>query len=139
LKKILTLKALLEMQRNKERETMTLAEFNFNYNRAYSAAVEFNTIVDEKFTGREQRRDVWENPRRTWILEMDKNKIDREALVEFFVARKGRKEAFNWLWSAEKGGDGQTHKVRFGADKLELNILELGYANFKIELVEVVD
>jgi hypothetical protein len=121
----------------KGKRKMTLATFNFNYNRAYTASLEFNTIVDEKFTGNEQRRDVWENPRRTWILEMDKNKIDREALEAFFTARKGRKEAFNFVWETDKGGDGQTYKVRFGSDKLELNILELGYSNFKIELVEV--
>ncbi len=29
--------------------------FNFNYNRAYTASVEFNTLVDEKFTGKEQQ------------------------------------------------------------------------------------
>jgi len=113
--------------------------FNFDYNRAYTASVEFNTIVDEKFTGKEQRRDVWTNPRRTWMLEMDKNKVDREGLVAFFSARKGRKEAFDWKWTSDKGGDDKTYRVRFGADKLELNILELGYANFQIELVEVMD
>ena len=116
---------------------MTNEIFNFEYNRAYTSSIEFNTIVDEKFTGNEQRRDVWTKPRRKWILEMDKNKIDREALVNFFIARKGRKEAFNWVWAENRGGDGKTYRVRFGADKLELNILELGYSKFKIELMEV--
>lgn len=111
--------------------------FNFNYNKAYTTSIEFNTIIDEKFTGKEQRRDTWTNPRRKWILEMDKNKVDREALVNFFISKKGRKQAFFWTWAIDKGGDGETYKVRFGADKLELNILELGYSNFKIELMEV--
>lgn len=114
-----------------------MTDFNFDYNKAYTTSIEFNTIVDEKFTGKEQRRDVWTNPRRKWVLEMDKNKIDRESLVNFFVSKRGRKQTFNWTWDADKGGDDQTYKVRFGADKLELNILELGYSNFKIELMEV--
>lgn len=111
--------------------------FNFDYNRAYTASIEFNTIVDEKFTGKEQRRDTWTHPRRTWLLEMDKNKIDREALVAFFTEKQGRKKAFNWTWVQDKGGDNNTYRVRFGADKLDLNILELGYSSFKIELTEV--
>lgn len=118
---------------------MTNELFNFEYNRAFTSSVEFNTIVDEKFTGKEQRRDVWTNPRRKWVLEFDKNKVDREEFVNFFMARKGRKEAFNWVWNTDRGGDGQEYYVRFGADKLELNILELGYSNFKIELMEVVE
>lgn len=111
--------------------------FNFEYNKAYTASVEFKTIVDEATSGKEQRRDMWTYPQRRWMLEMDKNKIDREALVTFFMSQKGRKKSFLWTWAVDKGGDGQTYKVRFSADKLELNILELGYSNFKIELVEV--
>jgi len=116
---------------------MSTDVFNFNYNRAYTASVEFKTIVDEATSGKEQRRDMWTKPQRRWMLECDKNKVDREELVNFFIAQKGQKKAFNWNWAADKGGDGQTYKVRFAVDKLELNILELGYSNFKIELVEV--
>jgi hypothetical protein len=116
---------------------MSNAVFNFNYNRAHTTNVEFKTIVDEATSGKEQRRDMWERPQRRWTLEMDKNKVDREALVNFFIQQKGQKHAFDWTWETDKGGDGQTYRVRFAKDKLELNILELGYSNFKIELVEV--
>lgn len=111
--------------------------FNFEYNKAYTASVEFQTIVDEKFTGSEQRRDLWTNPRRKWVLEFDKNKVDREALVNFFIAQKGRKKSFNWAWASDKGGDGNTYIVRFNSDAMNLDIMELGYSNFKLELVEV--
>lgn len=118
-------------------EQTNLPKFEFDYNRAYTASVEYKTIVDEATSGKEQRRDMWSAPVRKWQLEMDKNKIDREALVQFFMEQKGRKKTFEWTWDAEKGGDGQTYKVRFVSDKLELNILELGYSNFKIEITEV--
>jgi len=111
--------------------------FNFNYNRAYTASVQFATIVDEKFTGKEQRRDAWTNPRRKWILEFEKNKVDRESLVNFFIAQKGRKKVFNWTWATDKGGDGQTYLVRFDTDELQLDILELGYSKFSITIIQV--
>ena len=111
--------------------------FNFVYKRAYTASVQFNTIVDEKFTGKEQRRDVWTNPRRKWILEFEKNKVDRESLVTFFIAQKGRKKTFNWTWGTDKGGDGQTYLVRFDTDELQLDILELGYSTFNIAIIQV--
>jgi len=111
--------------------------FSFDYNKAYTSSIEFNTIIDEKFTGNEQRRGLWTKPKRTWVLELDKNKVDREALADFFTARKGRKEAFSWVWKEDKGGDGKTYRVRFGTDRLEMLVLELGYSNFVLELVEV--
>ncbi len=111
--------------------------FDFEYNRAYTAGVEFKTIVDEKTSGKEQRRDMWTHPRRKWVLEFDKNKVAREALVAFFMTQKGRKKTFHWTWSSDKGGDGNTYMVRFNADSLDLDIMELGYSNFKMEIVEV--
>lgn len=118
--------------------------FDFKYKRAYTANVQFNTIVDEKFTGKEQRRDSWTNPRRKWNLEFEKNQVDRESLVDFFIAQKGKKNAFNWTWLATDsetgeslGGDGNTYLVRFDTDELQLDILELGYSKFSITLVQV--
>lgn len=114
-------------------------DFDFDYKRAYTSSVQFNTIVDEKFTGKEQRRDTWSNPRRKWVLEFEKNKVDREALVNFFIAKKGRKIAFNWTWGTDKGGDGKTYLARFDTDELRLDILELGYSTFSIPIVQVFD
>jgi len=96
--------------------------FNFPYKQAHIASVEFNTMVDETFTGVEQRRDIWTSPRKSWILEFEKDKVNRDALITFFVHQKGRKNSFNWIWDSNKGGDGQTYLVRFGSDKLDLNV-----------------
>jgi hypothetical protein len=111
--------------------------FNFYYKRAYTASVKFNTIVDETFSAKEQRRDVWTNPRRKWILEFEKNKLDREALVNFFIAQKGRKKAFNWTWAVDKGGDDVTYLVRFDTDELQLDVLEMGYSTFSLPIIQV--
>ena len=113
--------------------------FNFPYKQAHISSVEFNTIVDETFTGKEQRRDVWTNPRKSWVLDFEKNKVDRDLLITFFTNQKGRKNAFNWVWDSSKGGDGQTYLVRFDSDMLDFSVLEMGYATFSIKLVQVVE
>lgn len=112
--------------------------FNFPYKQAHVSSVEFNTLVDETFTGGEQRRDVWSSPRHMWQLDFEKNQVDRTALTTFFVNQRGRKTAFNWTWDSSKGGDGATYLVRFDTDKLDFNILEMGYSIFSITLIQVV-
>lgn len=107
------------------------------YKKAHVSSVQFNTIVDETFTGGEQRRDLWSTPRRKWTLDFEKDQVDREALVAFFSAQKGRKYSFKWIWAANKGGDGIEHTVRFDTDQLDFSVLEMGYSMFSITLVEV--
>ena len=112
--------------------------FNFVYKQAHVSAVEFNTIVDSTFTGGEQRRDLWSTPRHKWQLDFEKNQIDRQALMTFFINQKGKKNAFNWVWDSNKGGDGNTYLVRFDMDELDFKIFEMGYSTFSIILVQVV-
>lgn len=115
-----------------------MTTFNdFDYKRAYVSSVQFNTIVDETFTGGEQRRDLWSTPRRKWTLDFEKDQVDREALVNFFITQKGRKNTFSWIWATDKGGDGQSHTVRFDSDQLDFSVLEMKYSTFNITLVEV--
>jgi len=116
-----------------------MTTFNdFKYKQAHVSSVQFNTVVDETFTGGEQRRDLWSEPRLKWTLDFEKDQVDRADLVEFFTAQKGRKNTFNWTWDANKGGDGHTYLVRFDTDQLDLKILEMGYSTFSIDLVQVV-
>lgn len=117
---------------------MTTATFTYSYKQAHVNSVQYNTIVDETFTGKEQRRDTWSNPRMSWVLDFEKNQQNKDAIVAFFRARKGRKESFYWTWDANKGGDGQQYTVRFASDALDLNIIETGYSTFSIQFVEVV-
>lgn len=117
---------------------MTVTFNDFDYKKVYVSSIQFNTIVDETFTGSEQRRDLWTNPRHKWTLEFEKDKVDTVALIEFFELQKGKRNAFSWTWEADKGGDGHTYLVRFDSDQLDLNILEMGYSTFSITLVEVI-
>jgi phage-related protein len=123
---------------------MPIETFDFYYERAYTAGVQFNTLVDEVVSGNEQRRDMWTNPRRKWRLEFNANNVDTEAIVNFFIARKGRKEAFYWVWEAtdpilniDKGGDGGIYLVRFDTDELNFDHIAMGYTTFYIDLVQV--
>lgn len=113
--------------------------FNYPYKQAHVNSVMYNTIVDETFTGNEQRRDVWTNPRMSWVLEFEKNQTNRNAIVTFFKNQKGRKTAFYWTWDSDKGGDGEQYLVRFASDVLDLKIMEEGYSTFSIQFVEVAE
>jgi len=118
--------------------------FDYQHKRAYQISAQWNTVVDDVYSGGEQRRNLWTNPRRKWVLEFSKDNANSNAIMEFFNARKGRYEAFNWIWQENHsatgeamGGDGQTYLVRFEHDELNFEHLALGYKNFQITLVEV--
>ncbi len=111
--------------------------FNFPYKKVYSSFVEFKTIIDESFSGKEQRRDQWTNPRRKWQVELELNKINREDLVNFFIAQRGRLRAFYFIWETDKGGDGKTYLVRFDIDELNFNVLPKGYSTLSIPVIQV--
>lgn len=116
---------------------MTTATFNFPCKLAYQVSSQWNTIIDETFSAKEQRRNQWTNSRKSWSLEFDKNNTDTNAVLAFFDARKGSYEAFNWVWPTSLGGDGATYLVRFDKDTLDLSMLEYGYSTFNIKLVQV--
>ncbi len=113
--------------------------FNYPYKQAYVNSIEFNTLVDETFSGYEQRRDVWTNPRMSWVLDFEKNPTNTSAVATFFKNQKGKKTAFYWTWDSDKGGDGNQHLVRFDSDTLDFNIMESGYSTFSIKFVEVIE
>ena len=47
--------------------------FDIPYKEAYSSCIEFNTQINEKVKGREQRYPIWTYPKRTFYLKFDKN------------------------------------------------------------------
>lgn len=112
--------------------------FDYTYKQAHVNSIQYKTLVDETFTGGEQRRDVWTEPRMSWILEFEKNQANTAAIATFFKNQKGRKTAFNWVWDSSKGGDGETYLVRFDSDVLDFHIMEEGYSTFSIKFVQVV-
>lgn len=121
------------------------ATFDYTYSRAYKISSQWNTAVDEMFSGNEQRRNLWTNSRKKWTLEFDKNHTDFNSILAFFDARKGRYESFNWVWKdihpitgEEMGGDGNTYLVRFDDDELNFEHIRKGYTKFQITFVEVI-
>lgn len=118
---------------------MELPIFNFKYQHAYTSVIEFQTQVNEKQKGREQRYPKWTYPKRTFTLKFDKNFSDRQELEQFFINVLGQAGSFKWTWDIEKGGNGKTYVCTFDSDSLEQNIKELGYTEFELKLVTIDD
>lgn len=109
----------------------------------YSYSISYKTLIDEKFTGNEQRRDVWSQPRRTWTLEFQKTPELGRKLENFFKDCLGRRKAFRFKWVKENadgedmGGDNEWYYVRFNTDTLTTEIDYLGYRHQTLEIIEV--
>ncbi|MFA7658770.1 MAG: DUF2460 domain-containing protein [Candidatus Gastranaerophilaceae bacterium] len=115
---------------------MTIPVFNFPCKRAYQMSSKWNTIIDQMFSGKEQRRNQWTDAQKTWNLSFDKTPENTTAVLAFFDARKGKFEAFNWVWPTDMGGDGQTYLVRFDTDELNMDMFN-GFSEFQLKLVQV--
>ena len=117
--------------------------FNFTRDRAHDYDIEFKTDIDSEYSAHEQRNDLWQNPRRSWVLTMGKSPAAWIPIQAFFIAQKARKKAFYWKYDKlingrPAGGDDVIYKVRFDADKLEVKVDKLGYKTLTVPLVEVV-
>ena len=102
---------------------MALAKFTWQANRAWQDGIKFNTLITQFESGKEQRRSKG-LPRRIFRLQFEKqnlSKNDAQEIWDFFVARKGRYEAF--LWDYQKA-DGTIEEVtvRFDMDVLERDV-----------------
>jgi phage-related protein len=112
--------------------------------RAHKRKISFKTNVDSEYTAHEQREAVWASPRKTWTLSFEKTPEDMAAVEAFFIARRGKFNAFNWVYSSidkygrPTGGDNQTYLVRFDSDDLDETISTMGYSTFDIDIVQVV-
>jgi phage-related protein len=111
--------------------------FNIPYQRAYTSTIEFQTQINEKQKGREQRYPVWTYPKRTFTLKFDKNFTGRQELENFFVEVMGQAGRFYWVWDIEKGGNGKTYTCTFDNDSLKQNIKDLGYTECELKLVAI--
>lgn len=109
----------------------------------YSYTLSYNTLVDDKWTGNEQRRQQWTYPRRTWTLEFQKTPEGGRKLEEFFKEVRGRFKVFKFKWAStyedgtDMGGDDQWYYVRFNSDDLKTEIDYLGYRHVTIDIIEV--
>lgn len=109
----------------------------------YSYTLSYNTLVDEKWTGNEQRRQQWTYPRRKWTLEFRKTPDGGRKLENFFKEVKGQFKAFKFRWAStyadgtDMGGDDQWYYVRLASDDLQFNVDYMGYRVATIDLIEV--
>lgn len=114
-----------------------VSEFNFYHKAECENSLEFYRIIDKVFTATNNHKVWWDNPKKSWTLEFDKDPETRKKIEDFFIAKRGKFRSFNWTWLKERGGDGKTYHVRFNSDALQMDVDRLGYANFQIQLVEV--
>ena len=116
-----------------------LPVFNISYQRAYTSTIEFQTQINEKQKGREQRYPKWTYPKRTFTLKFDKNFTGRQELENFFVEVMGQANKFEWTWEEAKGGNGKTYICTFDSDSFKQNIKDLGYTECELKLVAIDD
>ena len=109
----------------------------------YDYNISYNTLVDEKWTGNEQRRAQWTYPRRSWTLEFEKDALGAEKFEKFFQTVKGKFKAFKFKWSkyasdgSPMGGDDKWYYCRFNSDDLKCSVDYYGYRTFQIEIIEL--
>lgn len=117
----------------------TLLTFDFTYKEAYTSSIEFETQINEKQKGKEQRYPKWTYPKRTFTLKFDKNFNDRQKLEDFFIEVMTGGGKFNWTWDKEHGGNGKTYVCYFEDQKFKQNIKNLGYTDCELGLVCIDD
>jgi hypothetical protein len=108
--------------------------------------IEFKTIIDEHWTGNEQRRAQWSVPRRSWSFEFEKTPSNAIKMQNLFTNVKGKFKAFTVIipkldsdglvFSGEETAE---FTIRFDMDKLAINVQEMGYKTFKVDVIQVFD
>nr|MCR5260407.1 DUF2460 domain-containing protein [Candidatus Gastranaerophilales bacterium] len=114
---------------------MTIPVFDAEYQSVYSTALEFNTQINEKLLGYEQRYPVWTYPKRTFTLKFDKDLSDRQALENFFIATKGGELPFYFDWTREKGGNNKRYLCFFDSDSFGQKIYDYGFSESEMTFV----
>lgn len=107
--------------------------FDIPYKEAYTSAIEFNTQINEKMKGREQRYPVWTYPKRSFTLKFDKNFKGRTALEDFFIETMGRAGKFTFTWAKDKGGNDKTYLCSFDSDSFKQNIKDFGFSECELK------
>lgn len=120
-----------------ESEIEPVGALDFYYEADCESSLDFYTIVDKIFTAQNNRKSWWDKPKHSWTLKFKKNAKDRKKLEDFFIAKRGKFRAFEWVWRKDRGGDGNTYTVRFDEDSLESSIYDLGYGEISMRLKEV--
>lgn len=112
--------------------------FDIPYQEAYTSSIEFNTQINEKMKGREQRYPVWTYPKRTFKLKFDKSRKGRQQLEDFFIQVMGQAGKFYFTWEKAKGGNDKTYLCNFNTDSFKQNIMDFGFSESELE-IECID
>lgn len=112
-----------------------MEKFNWEAYNVYTERVEFKTLISKYESGSEQRRAKWAYPLRRFILqfEMSDWQTEAEEIFNFFIARKGSFEAFEW----DNPNDNKTYTVRFEEDFI--NLARFAYQLYSLGEVQVVE
>lgn len=113
--------------------------FDIPYQEVYSTKIEFNTQINEKMKGREQRYPVWTYPKRTFTLKFDKNFKGRKKLEKFFIEVMGQGKEFEFKWEKSKGGNDKTYLCTFDMDSFKQNIQDFGFSQSELNLICIDD
>ena len=117
-----------------------MTTFSIDYRESYSASIEFETQVNEKQLGREQRYPKKIYPIRTFTLKFDKEPTARAALEAFFDSVEGNNLFFDWTWETSKGGNGITYtNCWFESESLKESLHHLGFledCELKIQTID---
>ncbi|MBS4760301.1 MAG: hypothetical protein KHX03_06350 [Clostridium sp.] len=113
--------------------------FDIPYQDAYTSVIEFNTTINEKMKGHEQRYPVWTYPKRTFTLKFDKNPKGRQKLEEFFIKVMGQAGKFYFTWEKSKGGNGKKYLCNFDTDSFKQNLKDFGFSECEIDIVTIDD
>lgn len=111
--------------------------FNFDYNDAYSSKIEFQTNINQKQKGYEQRYPVRTYPKRNFKLNFGKNFEQRTELENFFINVCGSGGKFNFFWDSQKGGNDKTYLCMFDMDSFEQSIQEYGFSDASLEFITI--
>lgn len=95
-----------------------MEKFTWEAYNVYTERPQFRTLISKFESGYEQRRAKWTYPQRTFVLqfEMSDWQTEAEQILNFFIARKGSFEAFEW----DNPNDNITYRVRFAEDFIDL-------------------
>jgi hypothetical protein len=115
-----------------------MATFDLPWVAASRFSIKYKTDIDSEYTAHEQRNALKSNPQYRWSVLVPRSPANFAALQAFFEARKGRWNAFNFVWATDRGGNGTTYLVRFDTPDDEL-VFTSDDAHWVIPLVQVVN
>ena len=96
-----------------------MEKFTWTAYNVYTVKVGFKTFRTPFESGASQRRAKWTYPKRAFVLrfEMSDWETEAEEILNFFIARRGAFEEFEWDNPDE---DDKTYRVTFAEDFLNL-------------------